>query len=476
MANRFVNPFPQFFDSTPTALVGAKLFFYQSGGAVKLNTYQRRSLTGPANANPIVLNAAGRPPVNIFLQDLAYRVVLAPATDTDPPTSPIWVADPVYASDFSTTGSVQTFPGNPNGFVAGTAGSGDTPADMIFDTLNNILYIATTTGNAATTVWTAINVSATVSIPAPQGRLTPTSGVPFINTDAVAASTILFTPYNGNLIPVYNGTVFVGIPFSELSLSLVSAHAANNIYDVFAFMNGTTITLVTGPAWASSAVAAGSRGVGAGTTQLSLLNGLRVNAVQITGRNGANTFVIPANTATYLGSIWIDGTNGQVSCLLGFGQNRKFGVWNAYNRGLIILNAGDSTASWNLTTATAIRFSNNNSANKASVFMGLQEEFLDATFDQLLSLAGNVASINADIGIGYNTAAVISGFTGNVVDTASNATARRWIPHSAFQTMPVIGINEANCLERVNSATGTTPVLTLSGGSTAMALTLRYRG
>ena len=28
MVNRFVNPFPQFFNSTPQVLSGAKLFFY----------------------------------------------------------------------------------------------------------------------------------------------------------------------------------------------------------------------------------------------------------------------------------------------------------------------------------------------------------------------------------------------------------------------------------------------------------------
>src|SRR3954470_8842756 len=95
MAGRFSVPYPQFLDSSPNVYSGARLFFYAAGTSTKLNTYSDRALT-IANTNPVVLNSAGRPAVDIFLQDLDYKVVLAPATNTDPPGSAIWTADPVF--------------------------------------------------------------------------------------------------------------------------------------------------------------------------------------------------------------------------------------------------------------------------------------------------------------------------------------------------------------------------------------------
>lgn len=468
MANRFVNPFPQFLTSTPTVLNGAKLFFYAKGTANKLNTYQRSDLTGPANANPVILNAAGFPPVNIFLQNLSYRVVLAPSTDTDPPTSPIWVADDVYASDFSTIGRVNTFPGNPNGFVAGTAGSGTTPADEIFDTVNKVLYICTTTGDASTAVWTAINTTTTVNVPPPQGRLTLTSLTPVLAGDTTA-STVLYTPYQGNLCPIYNGTAFAAQAFTELSLTLNNpAHAANTIYDVFAFMNGSTITLCTGPAWSNSGAGTGARGTGGGSTQLGYLNGILVNAFQITGRNGVNTFTIPALTATYLGSIFIDSVAGQVSCHTAYGQSRKYGLWNAYNRKPIMLRAGDGTASWSYTTNTW-RASNNAAANSLTTFAGLAEEIVPIEFSQRVSINTNAVNptVEIRIGIGVNSTSAPSGLTGeNSLTIGGSGTPNNTqdiTPRARHMLTPGLGINTITSLEIAPQNAGLTSVFNGTG-------------
>jgi hypothetical protein len=119
---RFEVPFPQFLDSTPNVYSGARLFFYASGTSTKLNTYSDRALSIP-NTNPVVFNSAGRPAVDIFLQDLDYKVILSPATDTDPPGAPIWTADPVFARDSRLVAKTVTGSGSPTGVVAGTAGS-----------------------------------------------------------------------------------------------------------------------------------------------------------------------------------------------------------------------------------------------------------------------------------------------------------------------------------------------------------------
>jgi microcystin-dependent protein len=80
---------------------------------------------------------------------------------------------------------------------------------------------------------------------------------------------------------------------------------------------------VTGPAWSSLT----SRGTGAGTTELTRLNGFLTNKVQITGRNGSTTYTIAANRATYLGTFQTDsGAAGAVTD--SFGTRN---LWNAYN-------------------------------------------------------------------------------------------------------------------------------------------------
>jgi hypothetical protein len=116
-------------------------------------------------------------------------------------------------------------------------------------------------------------------------------------------------------------------------------------YYVFGFPNSGVPTLVTGPAWNSSTAGSCSRGTGAGTTELTRLAGYWVNNVSMSARNGTTTYSVGANLATYLGSIFIDGTAGQVTCHMSWGQSRKWGVWNAFNRQPLDLKTGDSTAS-----------------------------------------------------------------------------------------------------------------------------------
>src|SRR5262249_36586636 len=242
---------------------------------------------------------------------------------------------------------VQGVSGSPNGQLAGTAASATIPASQAWDFVNNILYVCTQTGSSSTAVWTAINASTAANVvPPPQGYLTLTSGTPIISSDVTGATSVFYTPYVGNLIPIYNGTSFTVTVFSEIFCTLVSAHAASTLYDFFMFNNSGVLTLVTGPAWSNSAAGAGARGTGANTTQLSRINGIWVNTVSIQARNGSSTFTIPANQGTYVGSLFVDGSAGQVSCHLSYGQNRKWGISNTYNRVPVVLKAGDPASTW----------------------------------------------------------------------------------------------------------------------------------
>lgn len=481
MSNRFVLPLETPVDATGAPYPGGKLFFYASGTSTKLNTYNDPDLAAPhANTNPVVLDSAGRFPNAIFLQNLAYKVVFSPSTDTDPPTSPIWTQDPVYTSDYSAQAKFKSGSGSPNGVVAGTAGSATISADSYWDYTNNILYICTTTGTASTAVWTAINAaSAAAVVPAPQGYLTLTSGTPIIPSDVTAATTAYYTPYNGLIVPIYNGTSFIPTSIvSELQLTLTSSYVASNIYDFFIFSLNGVATLGTGPSWSagtSGSITAGScaRGTGVGGAALTKLQGLWTNAVSMTTRygNGTTTTTVAANQGTYVGSIFVDGTNGQVSCYRSYGQSRKWGIWNAYNRNPINLQVGDSTATWTYNSAT-VRASNASTANSATSFCGLAEEEITSNFTQAIK----GLSFSTTIGegpkgaIGWNSTTTVSGLAGfGGISAASNALIS---PTATYVAAPALGINVITCLEA--STAGVTA--TFGGTQGNMQMIVNYRG
>lgn len=305
----------------------------------------------------------------------------------------------------------------------------------------------------------------TPTVAIPEGVLTLTSGTPVISSDVIAATSVFYTPYKGQLCPVYNGTQFLNQVFAEQTLTLVSNHLASTLYDVFAFLNSGTFTIGTGPAWTNNTAGSCTRGTGASTTQLQRLNGILTNQQSMTARNGASTFTVAANQGTYLGSIFIDGTAGQVTCHRSYGQSRKWGLWNNYWRQPVILNAGDSTSSWTYATNT-IRPSNNATANSMTTFTGLAEEFCALSFTQLTAPASaNVTQVN--IGIGYNST---TAFTGTIVN-------QKWIVSSGvaqgtftalYDAPPALGINVVTSLEDAANAqtatfSGTQPNMLLRG-------------
>lgn len=90
-----VMPPPKFqaWDASGNPCNGCKLFAYEAGTTTKQDTYTSSALS-VANANPVVLDAAGR--ATVFLSpSLSYKFVLAPSDDTDPPSNAIWTVDNV---------------------------------------------------------------------------------------------------------------------------------------------------------------------------------------------------------------------------------------------------------------------------------------------------------------------------------------------------------------------------------------------
>ena len=365
----------------------------------------------------------------------------------------------------------KAFAGSPNGFLAGTAGSVNTNAELAFDYTNSILYVCTTTGDAADAVWTNI-VSGSLPQPALQGYLTPVSNTPIITGDSIAATVIYYTPFLGTWAAIHNGTIIIPYRFSQMQLTLSTSQAANNIYDVYLVYNSGTPVIGAGPSWAAGSggsIAAGScaRGTGGGGAAVSRSSttGLWVNTASMsliynTG-SGNNTITVAAGQGILLGSIFVDASAGQVTCNRSYGQNRKQGVANAYNHWPITLKAGDGIGGKpSLTSSWGAFLSANNSL---TTFTCLADE--EQSFRSSLSIiANNNGILNA--GIGYNSTSVLSG----TVTWGPRANAEAEAGSSAFyDALPALGIQLVTLLVNTNLDG------TVSGGEQYNCLTAKWR-
>jgi hypothetical protein len=313
----------------------------------------------------------------------------------------------------------------------------------------------------------------TSSLIPPQGYMNlvgQATGDVIQTADVIGTTTIFYSPFVGSVIPIWNGATFVNTTFSELTMTLTAAGSpSNTIQDACVFSNNGTPTLVLGPSWTTVTAGSGNRGTGAGTAQLTRLNGIWVNAVQITGYNGLTSTSIPANQCTYVGSVSIDSAAGQVTAHRSYGQSRKFGVWNAYNRQPIYLKAGDSSASWSVGGGT--RAANGNVNNSLTVFQGLTEETMQFTaYEKMSGTQTSGGTLGGQVGIGFNSTSATSGQS----IAAQMNIAANWSqvfgPQASYFTLPALGTNVITLLEASGGG------LTANGGEVNNAVTAYWRG
>lgn len=275
--------------------------------------------------------------------------------------------------------------------------------------------------------------------------------------------------------------------FAELTLTLVASHSADSLFDIFCFSNSGTLTLATGPAWTTQTPGSSARGTGAGTTQLSRVKGIYTNTVSMTGRNGSTTYTIAANRGTYVGTIYTDHTAGNVSCHVGYGQNRKWGVWNAFNRQPIFLKVGDATASW---TPASARASNNvpssysavianvggTTSNGMTVLSGLAEEAYSIRFTQRGAATASTTGTphEATIGVGINSISSFSGKLGDILiqGTTGTAAINRSDLVGGFLLAPSLGLNQIMAMENLVAGAN----ITVYGAENFMVLSAEWRG
>lgn len=458
MALQIIKPYIHVEDANGNPYVGAKLYVYLPGTTTPAAIFSDAALS-VALPNPLTgasgSDAAGNFP-RAYIAAGSYKLRAETSAGVL-----IWQEDNIDTGLSSGSGALPIASGG-TGATTATAALASLGAASSSD----VTALSSTIAALQTTLQGLITV--------PQGYLTLTTATPVITADVIAGTSVYYTPYIGNLIPIYDGTQFNTKLFAELTLTLNANHTASNLYDVFVFNNAGVVTIGTGPAWNTATIGAGARGTGAGTTELTRSKGgLYTNANAMTARNGATTYAVAVNQGTYVGSLYMDGTNGQITCHRAFGQLRKWGVWNAYNRVPIILSAGDATSNWTYNTATW-RASRNDANNAINVFTGLAEEQFDIVFHQQGNTSDSNSTSETSIGIGWNSTTATSGKTGDHrsnlgVVGAFNQTCDMV---AAFAQVPALGVNQAFAVENGRGSNSAN----FSGTSASMLLKAVYRG
>jgi hypothetical protein len=460
MALSGLQPFIKVIDSNGDPIVGAVLKVYEAGTTTYRNIYSDSGLTTPLT-NPLsganASNASGDFP-RFYMASGTYKL----RAETSGGVL-IWEYDNI---DTGLSAGVGALPISAGGTGATTAAAAranlDVPSNSeLADLADDIAALSSSVQNI---------------VSFPQGRLTLTTGTPVIASDVSAATAVYYTSYVGNIVPIYDGVQFNARTFSsDLQLTLNSNHIASSIYDVFIYWDGSALQIATGVAWNTVTAGSGARGSGAGTTELTRVTGLWVNKYDVSYRNGATTGTLSANRGTYVGSIYMDGSAGQVTCHVSWGQSRKWGVWNAYNRQPVELQAGDSTGSWTY-NSTTIRASRATSANSLTVFSGLPEEEVFVHFAQMILMTdatANSTSKDAGIGIGRNSTTAYAGSAGTVGVGSASATTLRATTAAKYTLTPTIGIDTFNACESGNATASFT--VSFVGTQSNMVLSARWQ-
>lgn len=196
-----LSPVPKlkFFNNNGSPLNGGKLFTYAAGTSTKIATYVNSSGV-TTNANPIILDFRGEADVWIP-PNTAYKYVLAPATDTDPPTNSFWSVDNLASSQLITLyGGVDT--GSANAYVLNFTAN--------FSAYTDGIVIYWVPSNTNTTVST-LNVNGLGAV-----SIVSASGVPVIGGQIIA-NQIVQVMYKAGSFILLNSSIVTGFYTGTLS-------------------------------------------------------------------------------------------------------------------------------------------------------------------------------------------------------------------------------------------------------------------
>lgn len=388
----------QHFDSNGDPLNGGLLYTYTGGTTTAKTTYSESTGTTP-HANPVVLDSAGRLSADVWGTTGSYKLVLKTSGGTT-----IWTRDGISGindtaastvSEWQASGLTPTYVGTTSFTVAGDQTtdlhvgrrlkitvSGGTRYGIVASTSysdpNTTIVVILDSGTLDSGISefsigltsasnTSVSFIKDLAADACACRISMTTAVSVTTADVTGATTVYVTPHKGNVISLYNGSIWVPYTFSELSQATTdntkspAAVGTSSNYDVFVWNDTGVLRATRGPAWSSAT----ARGTGAGTTELSLVGGVLVNTVAIT--NGP-----AAQRGRYIGTIRSDGSS-QINDALTLRH-----VWNYYNRVPRVMRVIDSTNTWTYSSAT-IRQANNAATNQLDFVIGWAEDAVEAT-------------------------------------------------------------------------------------------------
>lgn len=326
-----------------------------------------------------------------------------------------------------------------------------------------------------------------------EGRLTLTSATSVTTSDVTGATSIYFTPHNGDRITIYDGTRLLMYSFTELTLALGTLVNAQG-YDVFIYDNAGTLTLEA-LEWTNATITCTSASPGVVTwTAHGLATG---NSVTFTNSGGglptgisanvqywitkidANTFKISTTMANVAAGTFVNtsstgtGTHtGHSPTLRATALVRQNGAWyktgaltrrylgsffttattttesslanrylfNAYNQIQLPMKVQDSTSSWNYTTA-AFRQARATDGNRINFFNGLAEKQVEATVVAFASDTSNGMMLS---GIGLDSTSTDSSILSINNNAASNFISTTF---AQYKAQPSIGFHSLVWLE-----------------------------
>lgn len=415
MAQKFLAPDPVqstfFIPGGYTPGNGVQVFVYLAGTTTKTTVYKDdQGVT--AWSNPIVLDSGGNLPSggSVWItQGETIKIVWAPSTDTDPPASPYRTIDDIVGINDVTFTSAEWVAGTTPSFVSATSFtlSGDLtstymPGRRIKTTntggtiYSTVMYSAHSGGTTTIVVQndsgsldsglsavsysllSANNPATPQSTPNAQprvcGRLTVSSQTAVPTNDVVGTTAVWFTPYNGNVIDIYDGSQeWNRYTFSQISTAIPDATQMN---DVFIY-NSTGVLRLETVAWTNETTRA---------TAVSSVAGVPTKAGDA--------------TRLYLGSFFSFSTSAGTSQAVKDTREERY-LWNYWNRTERDMQFQTTTVSFTQNTANTTVPFNNLSTNALKFCLGMPDVVVQAHLHQTFrnnnsSLADVFVNISLD--------------------------------------------------------------------------------
>lgn len=217
-----------------------------------------------------------------------------------------------------------------------------------------------------------------------------------MTSSVVGATTVYYTPYNGWMIPLYNGVIIqlasIQAELSQLTTDATkspAAVAANSVYDMFVWMDaGNVRRLSRGPAWTNPTTRsmALARAQGVLTNGAAITNGPAIN-------RGLYVGTIASNASSTID--WIYGGNAIAGV---------HNVWNMYNRVNVGSRVVDTQVAYTY-SSNVIRQAGGSVYNQISYVNGLGEDSPIASYQQTFTTAA-AAGAFCKIGVGDDTLTV----------------------------------------------------------------------